>query len=271
MTPGDFAGRVGVVTGGANGIGAGVARRLTAAGADVAIWDVDGPSAQAMADKISGQIASPGASPGPGRIIGIGCDVADHVSVEAALDRTRAEVGIPTLLVTAAGIMRLVGFLELDPGQWRRVLDVNLTGTFLCVQACARAMTEAGAPGSVVCISSVAGRGPRADAADYAASKAGVISLVRSAAVALAGYRITVNAVCPGVVETEMTERNAAQRARSTGNSAGDALRDLIGRIPLGRMQTVSDVADVVSFLLSPAASYVTGQALNACGGLEFD
>lgn len=265
MMSGDLAGRAGVVTGGANGIGAGVARRLAAAGAAVAIWDADGPGAQAMAAAISGEGAA------PGTVIGIGCDVADQASVDAALERTRAELGVPTLLVTAAGIMRLAGFLDLDPGQWRRVLDVNLTGTFLSVQACARAMTQAGAAGSVVCVSSVAGRGPRADAADYAASKAGVISLVRSAAVALAPFRVTVNAICPGVVETQMTQRNAAQRARSGGKSTDDALRDLADRIPLGRTQTVSDVADVVSFLLSPAAGYVTGQALNACGGLEFD
>ena len=197
--------------------------------------------------------------------------MSDQASVVAALDRTRAELGLPTMLVTAAGIMRVAAFLELEPEQWRRVLEVNLTGTFLCVQACTRAMTRASAPGSVVCVSSVAGRGPRADAADYAASKAGVISLVRSAAVALAPSRMTVNAVCPGVVATEMTERIATQRARLAGTTERDALAGVVARIPLGRVQTVADVADVVSFLLSPAASYVTGQALNACGGLEFD
>lgn len=260
----DFAGRTGVVTGGANGIGAGVARRLAAAGADVAIWDVDGGAARAAAAAINSEGA------GTGTATGIGCDVADRASVGAALDRTRAEFGVPTLVVTAAGIIRLASFLDLDPAQWRRVLDVNLTGTFLPVQACARAMKEARIPGAMVCVSSIAGRGPRADAADYAASKAGVISLVRSAAVALAPFQITVNAVCPGIVETEMTERNAAQRAEREGGSTTDALRQLADRIPLRRMQTVSDVADVVSFLLSPAG-YVTGQALNACGGLEFD
>ncbi len=261
----DFAGRTAVVTGGANGIGAGVARRLAVAGANVVIWDVDGAAAQAAAARINDEGA------GAGNVTGTGCDVADQASVAAALNRTRTEFAVPTLVVTAAGIIRVAGFLDLDPAQWRRVLDVNLTGTFLPVQACARAMKEAGLPGAIACVSSVAGRGPRADSADYAASKAGVISLVRSAAVALAPFQITVNAACPGIVRTEMTERNAAQRAAREGGTADDALRRLAERVPLGRMQTVDDVADVVSFLLSPAAGYVTGQALNACGGLEFD
>jgi len=272
MTAGDFTGRVAVVTGGAHGIGAGVSARLAAAGADVAVWDTDpvpAPSAAPPTTPAS-HAGGLGTAAGPGRVTGLHCDVTNEESVTSALVRTRDELGVPTLLVTAAGIMRVAGFLDLPAQQWRQVLDVNLTGTFLCVQACTRAMRDAVAPGSVVCVSSVAGRGPRADAADYAASKAGVISLARSAAVALAPYRITVNAVCPGVVDTDMTRRNAAQRARGEGITPDAALARLAGRIPLGRLQNVSDVADVVSFLLSQAAGYVTGQALNACGGLEF-
>ena len=132
-------------------------------------------------------------------------------------------------------------------------------------------MVASGTRGRIVAFSSVAGRGPRAEAAAYAASKAGVISVVRSASVALAREGINVNAVCPGVVESPMTYENAQGRATALGITAEEALATLVDRIPLGRMQTADDVADVVLFLCSDAASYVTGQAINACGGLEFD
>ena len=120
-------------------------------------------------------------------------------------------------------------------------------------------------------ISSVAGRGGRPDATDYAASKAGVISLVRSAALALAAHRITVNAVCPGIVDTEMTRAIHIERARLAGVTPAESLASLAATIPLGRMETAEDVANAVAFLLSAEGSYITGQALNVCGGLEFD
>jgi NAD(P)-dependent dehydrogenase (short-subunit alcohol dehydrogenase family) len=258
----EFAGRVAVVTGGAGGVGASVSARLAAAGAHVAVWDAHSGAATSVAERISTKAA---------KAIGLGCDVADQASVTAALDQTRASLGTPSLLVTAAGITHVVPFLDISWDQWRRVLDVNLAGTFLCLQACARTMADEGLAGSVVCIASVAGRGPRPDAAAYAASKAGVISVVRSAAVALARSGITVNAVCPGVVDTDMTRTNARERARQEGITEQTALQRLLDRVPLGRIQTPTDVADVTLFLLSRAGSYVTGQALNACGGLEFD
>jgi NAD(P)-dependent dehydrogenase (short-subunit alcohol dehydrogenase family) len=191
--------------------------------------------------------------------------------VAAALATTIEDVGIPTLVVTAAGIATARPFLEVEAGEFERQLSVNLTGTFLTMQACANAMVTAGLPGSMVGISSVAGRGPRPDLTAYAASKAGVISVVRSAAVALAEHAISVNAICPGVVDTDMTRVTQQQRAAELGITEAEALERLAARIPLGRIQTTDDVADVIVFLLSRQASYVTGQALNACGGLEFN
>ena len=258
-----FAGRVAVVTGGAGGIGTAIATRLAEAGAHTAIWDAHTDAAQSAAERIGTATTA--------KTIGLGCDVPDLASVTSALERTRAALGTPSLLVTAAGITHVAPFLDLPSDQWSRVLEVNLTGTFLCVQACARAMATENLTGSVVCIASVAGRGPRPDAAAYAASKAGVISAARSAAVALAPCGITVNVVCPGVVDSEMTRVNARERARQEGITEQAAVQRLLERVPLGRIQTPADVADAVLFLLSPAASYVTGQALNACGGLEFD
>lgn len=257
-----FVSRSAVVTGAAQGIGARVAERLALEGANVAIWDVDAKGVEQAAERLraNGREAA-----------GIACDVSDPTQVALAMEKTIAELGVPTLAVTAAGIIRIAPFLQLRTADFARELDVNLTGTFLTVQACARAMAAEHLPGAIVCIASVAGRGPRVDSAGYAASKAGVISVVRSAALALAPQQIRVNAACPGVVDTAMTQQIAATRAKERGVSAEEALQPLIERIPLGRVQRTDDVADVALFLLSEAASYVTGQALNACGGLEFD
>jgi NAD(P)-dependent dehydrogenase (short-subunit alcohol dehydrogenase family) len=191
--------------------------------------------------------------------------------VAAAIDQSAERFGPPDLVVTAAGIIRIAPFLDVEPGDFASQLAVNLTGTFHVLQACTRAMVSSGVKGSAVCVASVAGRGPKPDAAAYAASKAGVISLVRSAAVSLAHYGINVNSVCPGVVDTDMTRRIARDRAEQEGTSEEAALKGTVSTIPVGRIQRPDDVVDVIAFLLSPSASYITGQALNACGGLEFN
>ena len=254
--------QVAVVTGGAQGLGARCAARLAEAGAAVAVWDYDVAGAEVTVAKIEAA---------GGRAVAIRCNVADVTSVDEAASATVDQLGVPQLALAAAGVINLAPFLDVEVADFSRVISVNLTGVFLTVQACARRMAAAGLPGSIVTVSSVAGRGPRPDQAAYAASKAAVISLTQSAAVALAPLGINVNAVCPGVVDTEMTRRNARERGAVHGMTGDEALRQLLNRIPLGRMQTQDDVADVVEFLLSRAASYVTGQALNACGGLEFD
>jgi NAD(P)-dependent dehydrogenase (short-subunit alcohol dehydrogenase family) len=257
-----FEGRTAVITGAAQGMGSRIAERLAEAGAAVAVWDFNGDGAAAQAEKLRAN---------GHRAVAATCDVSDADSVQAALRTTTDEVGTPTLVVTAAGIARARPFLEVEVDEFERQLSVNLTGTFLTMQACANAMVAAKLPGSMVGISSVAGRGPRPDLTAYAASKAGVISVVRSAAVALAEHAITVNAICPGVVDTDMTRVTQQQRAAELGITEEEALARLAARIPLGRIQTTDDVSDVIIFLLSRQASYVTGQALNACGGLEFD
>ena len=150
-------------------------------------------------------------------------------------------------------------------------LRINLTGTFLVLQACAAAMVRAEVPGAMVAVASVAARGPRADAADYAASKAGILSLVSSSALALAQHGVRVNAICPGVVDTAMTRRNAADRAAREGTTAEQALAALTERIPLGRAASAEEIASVAVHLLGADFGYVTGQAINVCGGLEFN
>jgi NAD(P)-dependent dehydrogenase (short-subunit alcohol dehydrogenase family) len=262
----DMAGRFGernvFVTGAGGGIGARIAERLAAEGAAVAVVDIDANGAAATVNAI----ANAG-----GRAHPLQADVSSATSVERAADAAERVLGPLTMAVTAAGILHVAPFLELSETSWDRTINVNLKGTFLTVQAVARRMVSGGRRGAMVCVSSVAGRGGRADTADYAASKAGVISVVRSAALALAGSRITVNAICPGVVDTRMTRMIHEQRAQDAGISPEESLASMLPKIPLGRIETTDDVADAVLFLLSDDSSYITGQALNVCGGMEFD
>ncbi|WP_328623736.1 SDR family oxidoreductase [Streptomyces sp. NBC_00353] len=253
---------VAVVTGAAAGIGAATAEKLVGAGYSVALWDIDEAGSAALAARLTDQ---------GGRTVPVLTDVADPSSVREALAVTREALGTPTAVVCAAGIMAPQPFLKLSAETWNRTLRVNLTGTFTVLQACATAMTEDGLPGAMAAVASVAARGPRADAADYAASKAGVVSVVRSAAVALAPHGIRVNAVCPGVVDTPMTAHNTQERAKLQGIPEEQITKTLVTKVALGRMAAAHEIAAVVARLLGDEFGYVTGQALNVCGGLEFD
>lgn len=258
----DFRGKSALITGAAGGIGAAVAHLLGAAGAAVGVTDVALEGAQIVAQQINDA---------GGKAVAFKLDVSSADDVEQVTAAAEAELGVITLGVTCAGIIRIVPFLELTADTWDRTLAINLKGTFLVFQALARRMIEAKQPGSLVGLSSVAGRGGRVSAVDYAASKAGVISVVRSAALAFAPHGITVNAVCPGIVQTEMTLNIHRERAKLSGITPEESLAKLASSIPLGRIETPEDVAGAIGFLLSPEGSYVTGQALNVCGGLEFD
>ncbi|MHB8626488.1 MAG: SDR family NAD(P)-dependent oxidoreductase [Aggregatilineales bacterium] len=260
--PNMFEGRTALVTGAAGGIGSAIARRLAANGAHVALADVSAEGAESIA----AQIRQSG-----GSAQGYRLDVTSFDEVRKVVAEVEKHFGLVTLVATCAGIIRTYMFLDLPPDVWDLTMNVNLKGTFLVFQAIARRMVEAGSPGSMVGISSVAGRGGRASAVDYAASKAGVISVVRSAALAFAPHKITVNAVCPGIVDTEMTRSIHRDRSKISGITAEESLAKLVATIPLRRVETAEDVADAVTFLLSPQGGYITGQALNADGGLEFD
>jgi NAD(P)-dependent dehydrogenase (short-subunit alcohol dehydrogenase family) len=259
---GRFDGRTALVTGAAQGIGAGVARQLAREGAAVAVTDLslDG------AERTAREIQDAGGHARPYRL-----DVSSTAQIEQVVRAAEQALGTPTLAVTCAGVCLSHPLLDLTERSWDLTLDVNLKGTFFVLQAVARRMVAAGRKGGLGAIASVAGRGGRALNADYAASKAGVISVVRSAALALAPWGITVNAVCPGVVDTPMTQAIHQERSRLHGMSPEESLAALIKSIPLGRIETVDDVANAVAFLLSDEGSYITGQALNVCGGLEFD
>jgi NAD(P)-dependent dehydrogenase (short-subunit alcohol dehydrogenase family) len=196
--------------------------------------------------------------------------IGDREQVLALIDETVAE-GRLDGLVAAAGIFTQKPFAELSRDDWDQTIDVNLTGQFDLVQAAGKAMGAAG-NGAMVLFSSVAGRGGRPDAPHYAAAKAGVISLTRSAALAWGPEGVRVNAVCPGVILTRMWEQRIEARDRDYGEGAGQAyLDELTAKMALRRVGLPLEIASAVLFLLSDASAYVTGQSLNVDGGLEFD
>ena len=240
---------VAVVTGGASGIGLGVGRRFVVDGYDVAILDRKG------ADAAAAELQGAGA-----RVLGVDTDVADRQSVEAAFARVRAELGPVGILVTSAGVESFDSLLDITAEKWDRIIAVNLTGTFTCVQAAVPDMLAAGW-GRIVTISSSSAQSGAPNMAHYAASKGGVIALTKSLAVDLARSGITVNTIPPSLVDTPM-----ARAAEAAGDFPGV---DVVGpMVPLGRAGTPADIAAACSFLCSEGGSYITGQIIGVNGGM---
>lgn len=257
----DLKGRRGLVTGAAGGLGAAVAHALAHAGADVAVSDLDGDGLGRVAEDVAGLGV---------RAPSLPADLTDFGQAGDLVDSVTSSLGGLDLLVNCAGIMQTRPLLDLTAEQWRRMVDVNLTGAFAVTQAAGRVMVDGGG-GSIVTLASVAARSGRPLAAHYAASKAALLSLTKSAAAAFAPT-VRVNAVCPGVFLTPMWDEIMADRARLHGASAGaEFLERVTSAAPLGRDGDPRELANAVLFLSSDLASYVTGQALNVDGGLEMD
>ncbi len=239
-----LSGKVALVTGSARGIGNAAAVSLQQLGATVILCDSNASTLQQAAAELGLQ-----------RYV---ADVSDRRAVQAMVDSIVESHGRIDILVTSAGVNPKGPLLELSDQQWDQAIQVNLTGTFLCTQIVAREMVARGQGGRIIQIASIAGKGYQPQMASYAASKAGVIGFMREAARELAPHGITVNAVCPGVIETEMTAP-----ARSNPAVAERWLQE----IPAGHFGQPEDVAGLVAFLASPAARYITAQAINVDGG----
>ncbi len=200
---------------------------------------------------------------------GIDCivgDVASHADVASAVEQAGGEEGLD-ILIANAGIAFPQDWLTGDPDVWMREIDVNLLGVMRCFQAAASNMINHQRKGRLLATSSTSGLRAWPHIAAYCASKAGVVSVVESAAIAFAGYGITANTVAPGSVDTEMQWQVVRDRASAQGRSAADVHAEMTAAIPLGRWAHVSEVADVFLFLASDSAAYLTGQTIRVDGG----
>ena len=244
--------RVAVVTGAASGMGLAIARQLAARGDRVALLDLQLDAAR----KASDELCASGAS-----AIALEADVSDRRAVDAALAEVRAKLGPIAILVTSAGLDAFEAFSEITPASWERVLAVNLTGTFHCVQAAVPDMLAA-RWGRIVTIASSSAQSGAARMAHYVASKAGVIGLTKALALELAPHGITINCIPPGMIDTPMM-----RRAEAAGNVA--KLEKMAARlIPVGRAGTPEDIAATCAFLCSDAAGFITGQVVGVNGGM---
>ena len=253
-------GQIAVVTGGAQGLGLGIARQLASDGASVVIADRQEDKAREEAAKLQGEDLA---------VRAVALDITDSAAVTSFFAELVAEEKRVDILINNAGTGQQVApIVELEDAEWHRVMDVTLTGAFYCCRSVGRIMEEQEA-GCIVNISSINGQNPAALVAAYNIAKAGIISLTRTLALELAAYGVRVNAVCPGPVYTEFNQRNMAQRRVTLGISEEEMIERIRTAIPLGRWGEPEDIAQGVAFLCSPAASWITGEVLRVSGGME--
>lgn len=252
-------GKRAVVTGAGRGVGRAIALRLAQEGADVAVADLNAGTAA----EVAGEITALGR-----RAFAITADVGQVTGAQSLVAEAAAKLGGLDILVNNAGRAKAQLLTEITEADWDGIFSVNVRGLFFALQAAAKLMMAQGS-GRIVNIASIAGRIPGPKQAHYNASKAAVISITKSAAIALAPHGILVNAICPGIVETAMwTEQLDGDYASIEGLDRGAAWRRRVEAIPIGRAEQPEDVAGAVAFLCSDDGSYVVGQAIHIDGGM---
>jgi len=244
----NFEGKVAIITGGARGIGSAISETLAQRGADVVIADVQEQLATATAQKIAATTGH--------RALAVPTNVTDAASVKALVDKTLAEFGRVDILVNNAGTTRDNLIMRMEESEWDLVLNINLKGAWLCSRAVVRPMMKQRG-GRIINISSVSGIAGQAGQTNYSSSKAGLIGLTKALAREVASRQITVNAVAPGFVETDLTRDLPAELKEAS-----------LKMTPLGRWGTPTDIACAVAFLASDEAAYITGQVLSVDGGM---
>ena len=243
MADGSFKGRVAVVTGGARGIGLACAAKIVAGGGRVALWDRDLPRARQSAKELKDAVA-------------IEVDVTSDISIDKALAATEQQLAPIDILVASAGITGPnTTVVQYPVDAWRQVIDINLTGVFLCNRALASGMVKRGW-GRIVNIASVAGKEGNPNASAYSASKAGVIGLTKSLGKELATSGVLVNCVAPAVIKTELFSQMTEQH-----------IQYMLSKIPMNRFGEVDEVAELVSWLASPLCTFSTASVFDLSGG----
>ena len=255
---GELAGQVAIVTGAGSGIGRATALELARLGADIVVAELD----KAGAERTAGEVKAAGR-----RALALATDVTRRGDLEAMAARTLADLGKIDILVNNAGIYRAAATLEVTEEHWDAVLDINAKALFFACQAVLPAMI-ARKRGCIVNLASMAGKVGSRTNLPYNASKAAVVSITKSLALAHAEHGIRVNCVCPGFVETDMWTMVAREQGKLLGLSPEEFTRQRKAQVPLGRMEKAEDVASVIGFLATERAGYMTGQALNVTGGL---
>jgi meso-butanediol dehydrogenase/(S,S)-butanediol dehydrogenase/diacetyl reductase len=245
------------VTGGASGLGYGIAEALVRAGASVVIGDINEDAVRNAAAKLNGQ-----------RVVPVHLDVTRAESVSAAVETCRREFGGLDTLVNCAGTFMFRSLADMSEAEWDRLIDTNMKGVFLCCRAAAPMLCGSGR-GRIVNISSDAGKKGFPLISAYCASKFGVIGFSKAIAGELASAGVTVNCVCPtGVTATAMGQQILGWLAEKTGTPVEAILRTREQSVPLGRMASVEDVVGAVMFFVSDSAGFITGEALNVDGGV---
>jgi meso-butanediol dehydrogenase / (S,S)-butanediol dehydrogenase / diacetyl reductase len=248
-----------LITGAGAGIGAATARLLAKRGHRVAVTDVNPSAALKVADELD--------------TFSTALDVTSRQSIREAIEVAESAIGTLDGWVSNAGVSSMYRFLDVPDDDWHLMLDVNTTGVFYCGQEFARRLVEAGRPGSIVNLASMAGKqGNVPLLSHYVASKFAVVGLTQAMAHEMAPYGIRVNCICPGYVRTGMQERELAWEMRLRGNISKEELLDFfVQDTPLGRIEEPEDVAGVIAFLMSPDSAFVTGEALAVNGGAYMD
>jgi meso-butanediol dehydrogenase/(S,S)-butanediol dehydrogenase/diacetyl reductase len=253
-------GRTCVITGAARGIGHGIAAELAREGAAVVVADVNDEGAEATAEAIRGE---------GGRALGVACDVSVRASVRDAIKRAVDEFGRLDVMFNNAGISKTQRFLEVTEDDWERIMRVNGLGVLLGIQEAAEQFRRQGTGGKIVNTASIAGKEGFPLFPAYCASKFAVVGLTQSAARGLAGYGITVNAFCPGVVTTELWEQLDAEFiALGETQRKGQSLEEFGANVLVGRLSGPEDIAPLAVFLAASDSDYITGQAINVDGGM---
>ncbi len=254
----ELQGQVAVVTGAGRGIGRATALELARLGADIVIAELD----QAGAKRTAEEVGALGR-----RTVVAQTDVTSRADLRAMVDRAKAELGRIDILVNNAGIYRAAATLDVTEEHWDAIMTINAKAVFFASQAVLPAML-AQKRGSIVSLASMAGKIGSKTNLPYNASKAAVISMTKSLALAHAADGVRVNCVCPGFVETDMWTAVARDQGKLLGMTPEEFTRQRASQVPLGRMEKPEDVAHVIAFLAGPRSGYMTGQALSVDGGL---